>query len=340
MDARRWKRGALAAAVVTSLGLGAAWTTTAIAGKSSDAVIDYNAHSMYEYGTKWDNPYGLGEMALNDTRTVDGKGRFSVSAAPFQTGADFSVYDHLKYIAISHDSFPVPESGSLEFAVDIEASTPGTQPGRVVHGCYTDTPACGRPYAQPTIEGQQAGVVLNMISFQTGQLFDWFVSGSSVFALIERLPSNVTNPTLLPTDPGYVGLDKAYTQIVKVAPVKPGKKHTVAIRYTRGASASFVEYFLDGKLFTRVDHVGIPLDAQGVAYSGIYPTYQHAPGEELKDQLDSFQIGHGLFSLLDAFPFQHPDAPDASVSILVSERLFGQGAIGEFSNFTVTAHTD
>jgi hypothetical protein len=56
----------------------------------------------------------------------------------------------------------------------------------------------------------------------------------------------------------------------------------------------------------------------------------------LADQLDDFVIGHGLFSLLDAFPFQHPDRPDLSVSVPMSERLFGQGAEGTWSNFRVT----
>jgi hypothetical protein len=332
------------AAVAFSVCAMAAATTFAANPNRSRVVIHYDSASMYEYGTKWDNPYGLGEMAGpgGDTRLINRKGAFEVSAVPFQTGADFSVYDHLKYIAISHDSFPMPTAGSLEFSVDITADTPGTQPGRIVHGCYVDpsSQACGAPYAQPVIEGQQAGVVLNMINFQTGQLFDWFVSGGSVFALIERLPSNVTNPTLPAGDPNYVGLSKAYTQIIKTAPVKPGKTHTVSIRYTRDATQSLVEYFLDGKLFTSVGHVGVPLDAQGVPYTGVYPSYRAAPGEDLRAQLNSFVIGHGLFSLLDAYPFQHPEAPDQHVSIPLSERLFGQGAHGQFSDFTVTAITE
>jgi hypothetical protein len=47
-------------------------------------------------------------------------------------------------------------------------------------------------------------------------------------------------------------------------------------------------------------------------------------------------FGHGLFSLLDAFPFQHPDAPELSVSIPISERIFGQGAGATFDDFVVT----
>lgn len=188
------------------------------------------------------------------------------------------------------------------------------------------------------LEGQQAGVVLNMINFATGQLFDWFVSDHQVFALVERLPSNVTNPMLAPGDPGYVGMEKAYTQIVKTQDVKPGKKYDVAIRYSRSHTTNRVEFFLDGKLFATVNNVGIPLDVQGVNYTGTYPSL--GPGEDLRGQLNSFVIGHGLFSLLDAYPFQHPERPDLSVSIPMSERLFGQGASATYSKFKVTTKSD
>jgi len=169
-----------------------------------------------------------------------------------------------------------------------------------------------------------------MINFQTGQLFDWFIADNTALALIERLPTVVTG------SPG-TGLNLAYTQIIKEVRIKPGKKHNVAIRYTRGPNESYVEYFLDGQLFASVDNVGIPLDKQGVPFSGYAPS--SGDGEQLKDRLNSFVIGHGLFSLLDAFPYQHPDAPALSVSIPMSERLFGQGAIGTWDKFMVTTKT-
>ena len=329
--------------------MAAVLTTGTVAAKPTPrpVVVDYDSTTAAEYAAKWSNSFGLGEMAVNDTRQYRPNGAFVLSAVPFRTGADFSVFDHLKYIAISNASFAVPESGSLTFAVDIKAETPGTAPaGRLVHGCYGPPMSfvavgdpCAQPYLATAIEGQQAGVVLNMVNFETGQLFDWFVSGNSVFALIERLPSSVTNPTLLPGDPAYVGLDQAYTQIIRSAPIHPGQKQKVSIRYTRNATGSFVEYMLNGKLFARVDNVGIPLDTQGVPFTGIYSSFG-STGEVLRDQLDSFVIGHGLFSLIDAYPFQHPERPDLSVSIPLSERLFGQGAIGEFRNFTVTTVTN
>ena len=239
-------------------------------------------------------------MALADTRNFAGS-RFNVSAAPFRTSYDYSVFDHLKYIAISTQAFAVPTAGAVEVSSTIKASTPGTQPGRVIHGTYTAT---GAPYAQRTLEGQQVGAVMNVIDFATGQLFDWFVSGSTAFALIERLPSNVTGNTSDTSSPDYVGREKMYLQIVREVPVTPGVAHRVSIRFSRNAAGSSVDYFLDGTLVAHVDRVGVPLDVQGQPYTGIYPAL--GAGEDLGQKINYLVIGHGLFSLLDAFPFQHP----------------------------------
>lgn len=302
---------------------------------SDDGVVQYAwSGDETSYDAVWGAPYGPGE----GTRTF-GPNSVTVDATTYAAAADASVFDHLKYIRISNDTFATPESGSLEFAVDITADTSSTDPARVIHGCYgeslsfeTTSSPCEAPYSHEVLEGQQAGVVLNMISFETGQLFDWFVSDNQVFALIERLPSNVTGA-------GDVGLELAYTQIVKVAEITPGATHNVAIRYTRRAGESYVEYLLDGELFVRVDHVGIPVDKQADApFAGYSPSL--GAGEELADQLDSFSIGHGLFSLLDVFPYQHPERPDLSVSIPLTERAFGQGAVGTWADFTITTVTD
>lgn len=284
-------------------------------------------YTLSDYYSKWSNGYGLGEMAINDTRSF-ADGKFSVSAVPFQTGYDFSVFDHLKYIAISNQSFPVPQKGSITFSSQITAETPGTIPNYVVNGTYIQS---GAPYSATVLQGQQAGVVMNMVDFQTGQLFDWFVSGNTAFTLIERLPSSVTGSPL------FAGRDKMYTQIIDEVPISPGP-HTVEIKYTRKPNKAVVEYFLDGRRISKVENIGIPLDKQGVSYTGIYPSL--GGGELLKDQINSFSIGHGLFSLLDAFPFQHPDVPEMSVSIPVANRIFGQGAKATFDNFVVTTKKD
>ena len=288
-----------------------------------------------DYLAKWNNGFGPGEMAVEDTRTFDGSS-FSVSALPFRTASDFSVFDHIKYLATSNESFGVPAKGSVTFSATIDATVVGTSPGgRVIHGIYgpsgcADDPTCaaGRtPWEAVALEGQQAGATLHMIDFATGQLFDWFVSGSTAFALVERLPASVVG------SPSAGTRDTMYTQIVKEVPIEPGP-HQVAITFTRDRGKSYADFTLDGVRVARVDKVGVPLDVQHARYTGIYPSL--GAGEQLGDQIGQVTIGHGLFSLVDAFPFQHPDAPELSVSIPIKERIWGQGAAATFDDFVVT----
>jgi len=323
-----------------------------------DSFQKRGGYTLADYSQRWSNPYGLGEVTQNDTRNFDG-GTFNVDATPFTVGSDYSVFDHLKYIAISNRSFDVPDRGSVTFSSEIKAATPGTADDLTQHGVYgpsgswTDpglAPPPLAPYEAKVLEGQQAGAVMNVVDFCTGQLFDWFVSGNRAFALTERLPTNVTGNTSNPNcpDAGYVGRDEMYTQIVKELPAAPGVAHKVSITYRHVGDNGIVQYRLDGRPVATVQNVGVPLDKQGVDYTGIYPSL--GPGERLGDEIKSFSIGHGLFSLLDAFPFQHPEAPELSVSIPVGSsnpadtgraRLFGQGAKASFDEFEVkTADAD
>ena len=343
----------LAALAACALFAAIAFTASGLAASPNKTVVVYDDFSS---GTnaKWSMPYGPGETAIggaNHQETFP-SGTENVRAVPFLTGYDYSVYDHLKYMEVSNAAFPVPAQGSVEFSSDMTAQTPGTVAGLVQNGVYgpsytwtdpTAAPPSGyAPYQANVLQGQQAGVVMNMVDFCTGQLFDWFLAGNTAFTLIERLPSNVTGNTSNPSCPGagYVGRDKMYTQIISEVSVGSGPHH-VSIAYS--ANTNSVEYRLDGKLISRVNDVGIPLDKQHVKYTGIYPSL--GAGENLKGKIGSFSIGHGLFSLIDAFPYQHPEAPELSVSIPVGTanpadagkaRLFGQGADGTWDNFVVT----
>lgn len=356
-------RGSRCRFVVLGVALTTVWGgATAHAGTTSLTYDSFNkpGYSLTDYAEKWANPYGLLEMdpgVRQDTRHFAGK-RFNISAAPFKVGADFSVYDHLKYMATSTRSFAVPTTGSVTFSSVITASTPGTVDGLRVNaapgpgGTWTDpfAPPAGLDLiSQPVFQGQQAGVVMNMVDFCTGQLFDWFVSEDRAFPLIERLPTNVTQNTSNPDCAGeaYVGRDDMYTQIISDLPIRPGVPHTVAIRFNRRAAGSSVDYFLDGKRVAHVDRVGVPLDAQGRPYTGLWPSL--GKGEELGGRIRSFTLAHGLFSLLDVFPYQHPEIPELSYSIPTgtgdpatagNARLFGQGAIGSWDDFVVTTTTD
>jgi hypothetical protein len=304
-------------------------------------------YTLDDYHAKWANPYGLGEIApgVGGTQNFNG-GSENLRAVPFHVGSDTSVFDHLKYIAVSTRAFPAPTNGSVTFDATIEAQTPGTVPGLVMHGTYVQS---GRPYSAKVIQGQQAGAVLNMVDFCTGQLFDWFIAGNTAFTLIERLPTNVTGNTSNPACPAAttVGRDRMYTQIIRQVPFTAHQAHRVAITYARQNGNASVRFLLDGRVVSQVGRIGIPLDRQGVHFTGTYPSL--GPGEVLGNQIHAFSIGHGLFSLLDAFPFQHPEAPGLSVSIPVGNgnpadagyaRLFGQGAIASFDSFGVRTVTN
>lgn len=316
-------------------------------------------YSLSDYNTKWSNGYGLGDMGVapGDTRSF-ADGTFYIDDAPFRTSFDFSVFDHLKYIATSNQTFSVPARGSVMFSSEIAAVTPGTISGRVIHGTYGPPGSYpnGSPYSDVPLQGQQAGAVMNMVDFCTGQLFDWFISGNTAFTLVERLPTSVTGNTSVPgCSDNYAGPNEMYTQIINEVAITPGVQHKVSIRYTRTPRISYVEFFLDGKLVSKVGNIGVPLDVQGVNYTGISPSIPGATGENLRDKINAFTIGHGTFSLIDAFPYQWgwfdvcPGGPSdpleaaacgLSVSIPTSERIFGQGVRAHFDNFIVTTDTD
>lgn len=357
------RKAFLAALVASAAAVIVAGTAPANTRTVYDTFQKKGGYTLDDYYGKWSNgpggAYGLGDMGVapGDTRSFAG-GTFYIDDAPFRTSFDFSVFDHLKYIATSNESFAVPERGSVMFSSEITAVTPGTQEGRVVHGTYGPPfsyPA-GAPYSATVLQGQQAGAVMNMIDFCTGQLFDWFVSGDTAFALIERLPTTVTQNTSIPgCADNYAGPNEMYTQIIREVPIASGFTQRVAIRYTRTPKKSYVEYLLNGRLVAKVGNIGVPLDVQGVDYTGYAPAIPGAAGEDLSDTIESFTIGHGTFSLLDAFPYQWgwPEgicggepldeltatACSLSVSIPASERLFGQGVRAHFDNFTVTTAT-
>ena len=228
-------------------------------------VVDYDSHDAAQYAARWVNPYGPLDGVVPQ---VDASGAVTLSDVPFKPGTDFSVFDHLKYIGISTRLLPCPRSARSTFEVDIAAGHRVATAGHVVARLSTargvleprrPAPAIRRDGARGPAGGRRAqhGRLL------TGQLFDWFVPAVGVRAH-RATAHHVTGNTSNPGSPARVGLDKAYTQIVKNIPVTPGQAHHVAISFTRNASRSSVAYVLDGKVVAKVTNVGMPLDRQGV----------------------------------------------------------------------------
>jgi hypothetical protein len=89
--------------------------------------FDKPGYSLTDYAEKWILPYGLGEMGMSDTRKFS-DGNLNLTAVPYRTASDVSVNDHLKYMAVSSQTFPLPGNGTLVLSSDIKAATPGTVP--------------------------------------------------------------------------------------------------------------------------------------------------------------------------------------------------------------------
>ena len=84
---------------------------TAAANGPTVTMQKYDWKDAAQYNAKWAAPYGPGEGTQSfQTNAV------TVAAVPFTTGADLSVFDHLKYIRTSTAAFPVPTAGSVEIS--------------------------------------------------------------------------------------------------------------------------------------------------------------------------------------------------------------------------------
>jgi Family of unknown function (DUF6081) len=332
---RRWTALVVASALVAVTPGAVAQAKPSVTIERYDGASGGEVQTEADYLSKWvDDGFGV----LPATRTFSSAG-VKVSSVPFVSAADFSVFDHLKYIATATKVWPVPAAGSVTFGTTLTTRTDGIVPGLVQHGTYVQS---GAAYEAPLLNVQQASTSLNVVDFCTGMVFDWLVTGTTAAPLIERLPSNVTGNTSNPNCPGakHVGRELMYTQYVREVPISEGVPHRFEITYNRAEDGAYVEYILDGRRVAKVDQVGIPLDRRGMQYTGTYPSL--GPGELVDSQIATLGMAHGLFSVLDAFPFQHPEAPELSVSIPAGPgapgfaRLWGQGSEGTWHDFTIT----
>jgi hypothetical protein len=188
----------------------------------------------------------------------------------------------------------------------------------------------------------------------TGQLFDWLVSENKALALTERLFGQGAQPA---------SEGQAFTQIIAEVDIKPGKSHNYAIRYSRksGPQPDMVEFLIDDKVVASHRNIGVPLDDQFPKYYEKHPiTDPSSPageGEILKPRLNKMKMAHGLFSLLDVWPYGEATAggrgvtipegspgegvkTDANGAAYVDTRIWGQGAQGYHDNFKVTIESN
>jgi Family of unknown function (DUF6081) len=267
------------------------------------------------YERKWQVFFSLEQQFGATNLPAFSRGRLRLRAEPFRGWIDDAA-DHVKYDALSRQSFNVPRRGSVTISADVRADTSGTKRGLVVAG-------------RRLPEAHQAAAVLQVIEPGTLQVFDWFVASRQAIPKIERTPAPV----------GTVGLDRAYTQFLPAVRIRPGRFHRFAIRYSRGrGTRDKAEWLIDGRRVAVVRNVGIPLDVQDPKRRGRVTFPSQGPGERLASSIDRLSIGHGLFSFVDRFPFFSVYG-EQFASIPREQRIFGQGVDALFDDFRVETVT-
>jgi hypothetical protein len=205
-------------------------------------------------------------------------------------------HDNVKALIYSTAEFGPGERGLLTIEADMRVTTFGTE--RNPHG--TDEGdvrlGCG---------------ALNTIDFKTWMVFDFFVSGSRIVALYERLPFGQRNENPYP----------AFTELIPIGiATSPDQWHRYAICYDR--TNDRVEWRVDGAVVAERGSVGAPPGERGPIV-----------------KIDSLKIGGGLFTLLGDLNNDRAHIGDREkipgLDPLYQRCLFGQGASVQFKPFRI-----
>jgi hypothetical protein len=205
-------------------------------------------------------------------------------------------HDNVKALIYSTAEFGPGDGGVFGVAAAMRVTTFGTEnnpynvdPGDVRLGCGA----------------------FNTIDLKTWMVFDFFVSGSRIVALYERLPFGAG------TDNPY----PAFTELIPTdASTKQGEWHRYAIRSDRARDR--VEWVVDGRVVATRDAVGAPPGERGPIV-----------------KIDSMKIGGGLFTMYGDLCNDRQRTGDRRAMPGLDPRyertLFGQGARVEFKPFEI-----
>jgi hypothetical protein len=205
-------------------------------------------------------------------------------------------HDNVKALIYSTAEFCPAERGLLTIETEMRVETSGT---------------AQNPYGVDAGDVRLGCGAFNTIDPKTWMVFDFFVSGSRIVPLYERLPFGQSA-----TDP-Y----PAFTELIATAvPTAQGQWHRYAITYDRANDRA--EWSVDGTVVAARRPVGAPPGQRGPIV-----------------KIDSLKIGGGLFTL---FGDLHNDCARAGDGRMIPgldagyrRTLFGQGARVEFRPFKV-----
>ena len=222
-------------------------------------------------------------------------GTLAITAPRFTLGRR-DAHDNVKALIYSTAEFCPGERG----AVTVEAAM------RV-----TTFATAANPYGADAGDVRLGCGALNTIDLKTSMVFDFFVSGSRIACVYERLPFTLTAENPYPL----------FTELIPLAvPTSPGQWHRYAITYDRAHDS--VEWRVDGASVAEREPVGAPPGERGPIV-----------------KLDSIKIGGGLFTLFGDLNNDRARTGDREkipgLDPAYERTLFGQGAGVEFGKFRI-----
>jgi Family of unknown function (DUF6081) len=227
--------------------------------------------------------------------TCAGDGTLALEARRF-TLTRRDPHDNVKALIYSTAEFSPGENGLLTVEADMRVTTFGAE---------------RNPFGVDAGDVRLGCGALNTIDPKTFMVFDFFVSGSRIVPLYERLPFGQSKDNLYP----------AFTELIPVAvATAPGQWHRYAITYDRANDRA--EWLVNGEVVAEREAVGTPPGERGPIV-----------------KIDSIKIGGGLFTLFGDLHNDRARTGDREkipgLDPLYQRTLFGQGAKVEFGKFTV-----
>lgn len=227
--------------------------------------------------------------------TCAGNGTLAIDARRFTLGRRDG-HDNVKALIYSTAEFKPGEGGLLTVEAEMRVTTFGTE---------------RNPYGADAGDVRLGCGALNTIDLKTWMVFDFFVSGSRVVPLYERLPFGQSKENPYP----------AFTELIPIAvATSPGQWRRYAICYDRANDR--VDWRVDGVVVAERGSVGAPPGERGPIV-----------------KVDSMKIGGGLFTMLGDLNNDCTRAGDREKIRGLDPRyertLFGQGARVEFKPFAI-----
>jgi hypothetical protein len=246
-------------------------------------------------GDKWYRHLPVPDL-WDPAATVNCAGGTLTLAAQRFTLARHDGHDNVKALIYSTAEFSPGPRGLLTLETEMRVTTFGT---------------AQNPYGVDAGDVRLGCGALNTIDLKSWMVFDFFVSGSLIVPLYERLPFGQREDDPYP----------AFSELIPIAvPTAPGQWHRYAISYDR--SKDRVEWRVDAVTVAERGPVGAPPGERGPVV-----------------KIDSIKIGGGLFTMFGDLCNDRDRMNDRAKIPGLDPRyertLFGQGARVEFKAFKI-----